>query len=392
LIHSLCDGNRLTMAYDPKCARFDSKLHDKLTTFQASGILESDDWQPLHKNCKLHIVFTNDDRKTMCRKMYNELSTGKNVINGLWVGIDLIAYNYKNDIVCKNTHCIVTALDEKSFTVTDDFGQSSEVLMQHRDCFRYGWALTPDSCQATTFTEPFNVYNPGSRQVNINHLYAALSRAKRWDQIGVANMTGRQFKPLVSMHLSPAKPVELKKVLFKRGRLYSLTSINTPNDRYIGKTTQSLEARLAGHKDKPTSLKMEQWLKAQGNNVQINELDSFLFVVKDKFGKESTIDLDNEETRVIKRLQPTLNTSCIAAAEEVKVKVKTPPVEIIKIKALRILEDTDIKNLVEKRAFRIQYYNGTKRTTKDFPYNKGPEAAARALAEKFVEEYNKPKD
>jgi hypothetical protein len=390
LIHALCDGNRLTMAYDPKCARFDSKLHDKLTTFQASGILKSDDWQPLHKNCKLHIVFTNDDRKTMCRKMYNELSTGKNVINGLWVGIDLIAYNYKNDIVCKNTHCIVTALDEKSFTVTDDFGQSSEVLMQHRDCFRYGWALTPDSCQATTFTEPFNVYNPGSRQVNINHLYAALSRAKRWDQIGVANMTGRQFKPLVSMHLSPAKPVELKKVLFKRGRLYSLTSINTPNDRYIGKTTQSLEARLAGHKDKPTSLKMEQWLKAQGNNVQINELDSFLFVVKDKFGKESTIDLDNEETRVIKRLQPTLNTSCIAvvAQEKVKVEKKKPsPVDTIKLRGVCELNDDSIKNMQNLSLFRIRYYNKT-RKCKDFSYINDSEATALAKAKAFVIEYN----
>jgi hypothetical protein len=65
-----------------------------------------------------------------------------------------------------------------------------------------------------------------------------------------------------------------------------------------------------------------------------------------------------------------------------------PKLKKVEVKALRTLDENDIKHRIERSVFQIQYYDDTKRTSKDFSYLKVSKSEARSRAEEFIKQYN----
>ena len=116
----------------------------------------------------------------------------------IWVGIELLGCSRCSKKVRNNVVYTVKGIEEEhvKLSAPEDEGQSRQsrqtplalTYQQVADLTRLSFCRTYASCQGTEFEGTLRLHDVTSRHMTRRHLFVALSRAKRADQVDVANV------------------------------------------------------------------------------------------------------------------------------------------------------------------------------------------------------------
>jgi hypothetical protein len=183
----------------------------------------------------------------------------KRVIGGVEfaVGMPVVATeNRKNKkldfAICNSNRYVIERFEEGGVKLSDSDGAVPFDVFAV--AFMHGFCDSVYRFQGDSITTPYNIYDIS--KMSLNELYTALSRCTSIDNVHFS-YTEKQFKRVEAPTETKPLSIENGGVLQPFiGRIYLITFANGSN--YVGQTTQTLEERLAQHKEKPVSENMKE--------------------------------------------------------------------------------------------------------------------------------------
>jgi len=338
LIQHLVDNQQIELKY--KFTRYDASLHDVLQYFKQVNKLPDTCKDKTRKKCYVNICATNNKRKEINESTFERFveefdPETKTLNKRLWAtSMPIIAIDNKLKKafgIC-NSEMFKIEKFSKTKVIIRDEKKRFKIPIENFGSFDYGFCTTIHKYQGSEIKEEYCIHE--MNRLSKNALYTALSRGITLDNVHF-KYTTRWFAPARPSRKCIDKPVS--PLLVKDGKIYKIT--NGTNDVYIGLTTNTLEERLAEHKENPTSDKMKQYLKT---NVKIELLEA-VPCTSDK-------DLQAAETRWIQSYQDKgydlMNTK--------KVKRDKFNVQIVQDAHITV-ERFQIRDDEKESAFRLQY-------------------------------------
>ena len=267
-IRRLLAGNLVKLCYKTNSARYDTKTYKQLEQFLQTGKMPIE-WKDkkLNENLMMNVCKTTTTAKNtrdrinkQCAEkfLFDNPTVEKRKIGGVEfaVGMPVVAMENR-----KNKKLAI--VNSKRYVI-ERFEEGGGVKLSDSDgavpfdvfavVFMHGFCDSVYRFQGDSITTPYNIYDIG--MMSLNEVYTALSRCTSIDNVHF-KYTEKQFERVEA----PTKPkplsIENDGVLQPFiGRIYRITFENGFN--YVGQTTQTLEERLAQHKEKPVSEKMKE--------------------------------------------------------------------------------------------------------------------------------------